>query len=64
MDAKEYKELSCKDFGSDCDFSAREKTEEALLDKCRAHACGAHGKCDDSPEIRDKIKSRIRTVRV
>ena len=61
MDA-EYKELSCKDFGSDCDFSARAKTEDEILDKCQKHACSAHGKCSDSPEMREKIRSHIRNV--
>ena len=62
MDAKKYKELSCKDFRSDCDFTVREKTEEALIEKCQEHACSAHSKCGDSPEGREKIKSRIRDV--
>ncbi len=57
-----YKELSCKDFRSDCDFTIRAKTENELLDKCREHACSAHGKCSDSPEAMDKIKSHIRAV--
>jgi len=40
-----YKELSCKDFRSDCDFTIRAKTEEILLERCRKHACSAHDKC-------------------
>jgi predicted small metal-binding protein len=62
MIEKEYKELSCKDFRSDCDFSIRAETEEEVLNKCREHACSSHGKCDDSPRTREKIKSRIRDV--
>ncbi len=62
MATQEYKELSCKDFRSDCDFSARAKTEEELMGMCQEHACNAHGKCTDSPEGREKIKSRIRDV--
>ncbi len=61
MAAKE-KELSCRDFGEDCDFSVKAKTENEVLDKCRVHACSAHGKCKDSLEIRDKIRSRIRDI--
>ncbi len=64
QNTKEYKELSCKDFRQDCDFTARAETENKLLDKCREHSCSAHGKCDDSPEIREKIKSRIRQVQM
>ena len=59
---KEYKELGCRDFKQDCDFTVRAKTEGEVLDKCRVHACSAHGKCNDSPEIREKIRSRIRDV--
>lgn len=61
---EEMKELSCKDFRSDCDFTARARSENELLDKCREHACSTHGKCNDSPEIREKIKSRIRNVQM
>lgn len=61
-DAKEYKELGCRDFKQDCDFSVRAKSENEILDRCRVHACKAHGKCDDSPETREKVRSRIRTV--
>ncbi len=56
------KELGCKDFRQNCDFTVRAKSEEEILDKCREHACKAHGKCNDSPEIREKVKSRIRAV--
>lgn len=61
-DMKEFKELGCRDFKQDCDFTARAKSEEEILDKCRVHACSAHGKCDDSPETREKVRSRIRAV--
>ncbi len=59
---EELKELGCKDFRQNCDFTVRSKSEGEILDKCREHACKAHGKCDDSPEIREKVKSRIRAV--
>ncbi len=61
MAARE-KELSCRDFRQDCDFTVRAKSEEDILDKCRVHACNTHGKCNDSPEIREKIRSHIREV--
>jgi len=56
------KELGCRDFRQDCDFSVRAKSEDEILDRCREHACKAHGKCDDSAETREKIRSRIRSV--
>jgi predicted small metal-binding protein len=62
MIEREYKELRCKDFRPDCDFMIREDTEEEVLKKCQNHACSVHGKCSDSPEVREKIRSRIRDV--
>ncbi len=59
---KQTKEINCSDFRSDCDFTIRGKTEKEVLDKCQEHACSAHDKCDDSAEIRDKIKSHIRDI--
>jgi predicted small metal-binding protein len=61
-DTKEYKELGCRDFRQDCDFSVRAKSEEEILNKCRVHACSAHGTCSTSPEMREKIRSHIRDV--
>ncbi len=58
--AKEYKELSCKDFRKDCDFTVRAKTEDELMKECRQHACNAHGKCDISPATEAKIRARIK----
>jgi predicted small metal-binding protein len=60
--AAQEKELSCRDFRQDGGFSAKAKTEKEGLDKCRVHACGAHEQCNDSPEIRGKIRARIRDV--
>jgi predicted small metal-binding protein len=62
MTERELKELSCKDFRSDCDFMIRAESEEEVLKKCQEHACSAHGKCSDSPDAREKIKSHIRDV--
>ena len=28
---KEYKQLSCRDFGAECDFMARAETEEEVM---------------------------------
>ncbi len=63
-ESEEYKELSCRDFRSDCDFTIRAETEEELLGKCQEHACGIHGICLTSPRIKAKIKSRIKNIRV
>ncbi len=59
---KGKRELSCSDFRSDCDFTVRADNDEEILDRCRVHACSSHGKCDDSPEMRERIRSRIRSL--
>jgi predicted small metal-binding protein len=61
-DSRKYKELSCKDFRSDCDFTARGDTEQEVLEMCQVHACSAHKRCSTSSATRDKIRSRIRDV--
>ena len=60
--SKQYKELSCRDFKADCDFTVRAETSEELMKYCQEHACSIHGKCGSSPESREKIKSRIKDV--
>jgi predicted small metal-binding protein len=58
----EEKELSCRDFRQDCSFTVRARTEKEILNKCQAHICSAHGKCSVSSEMRDKMRSHIRSV--
>jgi len=60
--AAQEKELSCRDFRQDCDFTVRAKTEKEVMDRCQVHACSAHGKCSTSAEMREKVRSRIRDV--
>jgi predicted small metal-binding protein len=62
--AKAYKELSCRDFRADCDFVARAGTAEEVMKKCEDHACSVHGKCGSSPQIREKMKSRMKDVQI
>ncbi len=62
--SKEYKELSCRDFKADCDFMVRAGSADEVMNYCQQHACETHRKCGSSPESREKIKSRIKDVRV
>ena len=64
MDLKDYKELSCKEFRPNCDFTVRAEIEEEVLKKYQEHACSTHGRCVTSPEIEKRIKSHIRGIRV
>ncbi len=61
-DSKKYKEISCRDFRADCDFTARAESEEEVMKKCREHACSAHGKCSTTPESEKRMKSRMKDV--
>ena len=60
--SKQYKELTCKNFRSDCEFMIRAETSEELMRYGQEHACNVHGKCDGSPESMEKIKSHIKDV--
>jgi len=60
--SKQYKELTCKNFRSDCDFMIRAETSEELMRHSLEHACNVHGKCDSSPESMEKVKSCIKDV--
>lgn len=62
MAGKEYKQLSCRDVGIDCDFLVRAETEEEVMKYGGQHACDIHGKCSISPEEAQKAKSLIKTV--
>ncbi len=60
MATKEHKQLSCRDFGVDCDFMVRAQTEEEVISLATEHACRIHSKCEipsDQSEIKRLIKS-------
>ena len=60
MATKEYKQLSCRDFGADCDFMVRAQTEEEVISLTTEHACRIHSKCEipsDQTDIKRLIKS-------
>ncbi len=64
IQSKEYKDLSCRDFRADCNFVVRVETAEEVMRKCEEHACIVHGKCGSSPQIKGKMKSRMKNVLV
>ncbi len=59
---KEYKQLSCRDAGANCNFMVRAETEEEVLKYWNDHGCRIHGKCDVSLEMENKIKALIQDV--
>jgi predicted small metal-binding protein len=62
FERKGKKQLSCRDFGVDCDFVARGDTEEEVLKSASEHGCQVHNKCESSPDIKSKMRSLIRNV--
>jgi predicted small metal-binding protein len=62
MAQREYKELSCRDAGADCDFMVRSEKEEEVLRLAGEHACGSHNMCEITPELKGKIQGSIKSV--
>lgn len=55
------KHLACGDVVAGCAFVASAPTEEALLEQVVAHAAGAHGVTEVTPELAAKVRAAIRT---
>jgi len=62
MAQKEYKELSCRETGADCDFWVRAETNEEIIRVLSEHACRVHSACEITPDARDRMSSMARTV--
>ncbi len=56
------KSLSCKDVGSDCDFTVCAKTESEVFEKTKQHAKEVHNMSEIPKDVQDKIRSSIRDV--
>jgi len=54
------KVVRCKDVGVDCDFVARGKTEQEVLQQCATHGKAAHGMDEIPPELAAKVRAAIR----
>ncbi len=62
--ATQYKQLTCRDAGADCDFLVRAETEEEVLEVAGGHGKRVHGYKEISPELVTAMKSIVKTVRV
>jgi predicted small metal-binding protein len=58
----EYKQLSCRDLGEDCDFLVRAEKEDEVMSVVTEHRCRAHGRCEITPELKDKMRLSMRNV--
>ena len=57
------KSISCKDVGSDCDFSACANTEEELFLTLGEHAKSDHNMSEIPKDLQDKARSAMRDVK-
>ncbi len=61
MAQREYKQLSFRDVGFDCDFLVRSEREAEVMSLAREHACQVHNVCEITPELKDKMQVSIRS---
>ena len=62
--SKEYKQLTCRDAGMDCDFLVRTESAEETLDITAGHAKKVHGYKEISPEMATTMRGLVKTVQV
>lgn len=55
-------ELSCRDVGVDCDFTASGGTVQEIIEACVEHAKGNHGMKGFDTDLYHRMRSHIRTV--
>jgi len=62
MVQREYKQLSCRDLGADCDFLIRAEKEDEVVALVSEHFCRAHGGCVITPELKNKMQGPMKSV--
>ncbi len=62
MAQREYKQLSCRQAGADCDFLVRAETEAELMRIAIDHACRVHDHCEVTSEMKDKMLSATASI--
>lgn len=62
MVQREYKQLSCRDLGADCSFLVRAESGDEVMSLIGEHICSVHGKCEISPELRNKMQDSLKSV--
>jgi len=62
MAQREYKQLSCREVGADCDFLVRAETADEVLSFVSEHACRIHHLCEITPESKKRIESLTKSV--
>ena len=62
MYQREYKSLSCRDLGTDCDFLVRAEKEEEVMALVSDHACRVHGRCAITPELKNRMQFAMKSI--
>ena len=57
-----YKQLSCRDLGPGCDFLVRAEKEDEVMALVSEHVCRAHGGCEITPELKNKMRVPMKSV--
>jgi len=61
---KEYKQLSCRDAGVDCDFLVRAETVNEVIEVASGHGKRVHGYKEIAPDMLTAMRSLVKTVQV
>lgn len=62
MAQREYRQLSCREAGADCDFLVRAESADEVVSLASEHACRSHQICTITPEMMGKMQSLAKTV--
>jgi len=62
MAKREYKQLSCREMGMDCDFLVRAEGRDEVMRLATEHACEDHNLCEITPEFKDKLSKSTRDI--
>jgi predicted small metal-binding protein len=62
MAQRAYKQLSYGDLGTDCNFLIRAETGDEVMSLVGGHMCRVHGRCEISPELRDKMQDSMKSM--
>ena len=62
MAQREYQQLSCRNLGADCDFLVRCEKEDEVVSLVSEHACRVHGRCEITPELKDRMRVSMKTI--
>lgn len=63
MAEREYRQLSCRGIGNDCDFLARAETDEKVWRLVTDHLCEVHQVCSFTSDLREKINKSLSSIR-